>query len=153
MPRCNVFGPRDIDVALIVTQNFPDATVIKFDEDKSVIAIFPENPTDRLKELGLHVVVWEGHLSSVFWQPFIIRGGLGTSPEDERKIPDILRQRFNVRPMRERARFEIPIPVPDDSIDLAERRRLEFDLRMKAVDDIQKLMKSNGIHLEIGLAR
>ncbi len=156
MPRCIVYGPKDLDIVSIVTSNFPKATITRFDESGGITGIFPDNPQDTLKALGLHVTILEEDLSMVIWQPFIIKPAFSAPVGSEQKLAELLRQRFNARPIpREKTKFEIPIPVPTFNIstDNVERHRREYELKMEVVDDIQDFMKQNGIPVELGLTR
>lgn len=155
MPRCIVFGPREVDVVSIVQRECPAATVTKFDEDGGITGIFPDDPKDKLTAAGLHVIVLEAYLSSVVWRPFLVRGSFSAPEGAAERIAEILRQRFNGRPTREKARFEIPIPIPDHdrTEDPAVTYPREYNLRMEVVHRIQDLMYQHNIPIEIGLAR
>lgn len=155
MPRCIVFGPRDVDVVSIVTRNFPRATILKFGEGGSITGIFPDNPTNELKAEELHVIVLEEDLNSVIWQPFFIKCSVGAPAGSGKKLAEILRQRFNGKPTDEKTKFEVPIPIPPfgGTADDKDRRSREYGLRTEVMGDIEDLMERNGIPVEIGLAR
>lgn len=153
MPRCIVYGPRDIDVVGLINQNFQKAFVTKFDDSGDVTAVFPEDPTEMLNRLGVHVIVLD-RVSTILKQPILIRPAFGVPNEAEARIKELLQKRFMGRAVG-RGRFEIPLPMPTakDEPDEVKRHKLEFELRMEAIKSIEDFMHQNGIRVEIGLAR
>jgi hypothetical protein len=147
MPRCNVFGPKDLDVVAILTRACPGATITRFDESGGVMCVFSDDPTDMLREQGLHVIVFEKDLNGVVWHLFIVRSVPGAPAGTEERIAGILRQRFNAKPTGEKIKFEIPIPVTTftDPIDPVRRRNYEYRLRIETLRDIQHTLEKHGI--------
>lgn len=155
MPRCLVYGPKNIDVPSILAEKFPKAVITKFDGYGGVTAVFSENPEDTIKSLGLYVTTLDEKVSNVIKQAVLVRPAAGVPDKADERISELLLQRFNGRPMGEKGKFEIAIPAPDskDQPDDLVRHRIEYELRMQAVNDIEDFMNQNGISVSIGLAR
>lgn len=154
MPRCAVYGPRDVDVVSVVMRELPSTVITMVDEIGAITGVFQENPTDKLISAGLHVTLLEKDVNSVVWRPFYVRDSVGSSAGTEDRIAEILRQRFNARPSGERSKFLLPILVLplDGSAESSSRARREYYLLMQVLERIERVLEENGIDSELGLA-